>query len=221
MKAAKDAPKGVTALALEINAIHGLLHSIQLIAYELDGEQINSTLQQQHINACIQPLEKIKAMLDKYDTSGETSRVRKATKILRWPFSTAETKALLDELSRHKATLSLALTRDQGSGFLQIMSTQNAIRTEIRDIRTEMNARREIETRISLDERKEKILDWMSDLTPEKNQQMSLKLRQPNTGLWLTEGEEFSGFLKVPHSSLWCYGIPVSIFELIKCSFET
>ncbi|KAL9035014.1 MAG: hypothetical protein Q9180_005089, partial [Flavoplaca navasiana] len=37
---------------------------------------------------------------------------------------------------------------------------------------------------------------------------MSLKLRQPQTGLWLTEGEEFSNWLNTAGSGLWLYGIP-------------
>lgn len=37
---------------------------------------------------------------------------------------------------------------------------------------------------------------------------MSLKLRRPGTGVWLTESDDFKRWLNTPHSKLWLRGIP-------------
>ncbi|KAL8881354.1 MAG: hypothetical protein Q9198_001432 [Flavoplaca austrocitrina] len=101
--------------------------------------------------------------------------------------STSEAKSLVEEIGRHKSTLSLALKADEISGLLQILSGQTGLSEGIREIKGELNQRREAEMRIQMSEERRKILDSFGTTIPEKNHDMSLKLQQPQTGLWLTE----------------------------------
>ncbi|OBT84786.1 hypothetical protein VE02_06923 [Pseudogymnoascus sp. 03VT05] len=49
---------------------------------------------------------------------------------------------------------------------------------------------------------------WLSAPDPSINYQKAIKLRQPNTGLWLLEGEVYSKWKRNASSFTWLYGIP-------------
>ncbi|KAH7386811.1 hypothetical protein DE146DRAFT_759229 [Phaeosphaeria sp. MPI-PUGE-AT-0046c] len=53
-----------------------------------------------------------------------------------------------------------------------------------------------------------KIRKWLSAPDPSTNYQKALKLRQADTGLWLTESDAYTGWKRVATTPLWLYGIP-------------
>ncbi|KAL8864451.1 MAG: hypothetical protein Q9198_009853, partial [Flavoplaca austrocitrina] len=208
-KAVRNAPEEIRSLSEEIGALNGLLHRVQLLAREVEGQPVETSIQAYGLDSCHKTLDKIKIILDKHEGPATAKATMETVKRrLKWPFSTSEAKSLVEEIGRHKSTLSLALKADEISGLLQILSGQTGLSEGIREIRGELNQRREAEMRIQMSEERRKILDSFGTTTPEKNHDMSLKLRQPQTGLWLTEGEEFSNWLNTAGSGLWLYGIP-------------
>ncbi|KFY18095.1 hypothetical protein V492_00149 [Pseudogymnoascus sp. VKM F-4246] len=58
------------------------------------------------------------------------------------------------------------------------------------------------------DEKLVKIRQWLSAPDPSTNYQKSIKLRQPDTGIWLLEGEVYSKWKRDTPSFVWLYGIP-------------
>lgn len=50
------------------------------------------------------------------------------------------------------------------------------------------------------------ILKWLSPIDPSVNLNASLRVRQPNTGLWFLESQDFAEWIKSPHT-LWLHGI--------------
>ncbi|KAL8723847.1 MAG: hypothetical protein Q9181_007140, partial [Wetmoreana brouardii] len=208
-RAVRNAPEEIRSLSEEIGALHGLLHRVQLLASELEGQPLQTSIQAYGLHSCQKTLEKIESILHKYDASTTPSRTVYAVKRrLGWPFSISEAKSLIEEICRHKSTLGLALKADEMSGLLQILANQTGLSQELHEIKHELLQRREAETRIQMDEECRKILDSLGTTTPERNHEMSLRLRQPQTGLWLTEGGEFCNWLDTPGSGLWLYGIP-------------
>lgn len=48
---------------------------------------------------------------------------------------------------------------------------------------------------------------FIRNFDPEQYQQNFIKLRQPGTGIWLTDGSEFKQWMTSRNGQLWLYGI--------------
>ena len=209
IKSVKEAPKEIAALSSEIGALYGILHRVHLIAYQLEAERFDSAIQKHYIDSCYLTLEKVKKMLDIYETLNTDRRSVDAMKRrLKWPFTVPEAKSLIGEIERHKAALGLALTADGMKGLLTALSRQNELQNGVDEIRHQLRQRREADTRIAIDRHRQKVLDSFGPCNPGKNHRMSLKLQYPGTGIWLTEHDDFKRWLHTPHSKLWLPGIP-------------
>ena len=209
IKSVKEAPKEIAALSSEIGALYGILHRVQLIACQLEGESFDPASQEHLIHSCCLTLEKVKTMLDKYETHNTDRRSVDAMKRrLKWPFTVPEAKSLITEVERHKAALGLALTADGMTGLLAALSNQNELQNGVDEIKHQLRRRREADNRIAIDRHRQKVLESFGPCNPDKNHRMSLKLRYPGTGIWLTEHDNFKRWLHTPHSKLWLPGIP-------------
>ena len=207
VKAVKGAPNELSALTAAMGALSGILHNLSLVACQLEGESFDTTIQANHIHSCLETVDKVKIILDKFDapTGGHSMTKMKR---LRWPFSVSEAKDLCAEIEGHKTTLSLALTADGLSGLLLALSRQKDLQSGIDGIKSEIQQKREIETRIAVTKERRKVLDWIQPYDPHQNHNMSLRLRHPGTGLWLIESDDYKSWLRRPNAKLWCYGIP-------------
>jgi hypothetical protein len=58
-----------------------------------------------------------------------------------------------------------------------------------------------------LDEERLKMLRDLGDVNPRKWQDSNIRLRQPGTGVWFTDGPEFKSWLSTDESKLWINGI--------------
>ena len=207
VKAVKGAPNELSALITAIGALSGILHNLSLIASQLEGESFDSTIQANHIHSCLQTVDKIRSILDKFDSSIEGHSM-KTMKRLKWPFSGTEIKDLCTEIEGHKTTLSLALTTDGLSGLLQTLSRQKDLQSGINGIESELKRKHEVETRVAITKERRKVLNWIQPYDPHQIHGMSLRLRHPGTGLWFMESDEIKSWLRCPGARLWCFGIP-------------
>ncbi|KAK2754802.1 hypothetical protein FQN54_006695 [Arachnomyces sp. PD_36] len=208
----KDAKKDVQSLANEIRALAGILHNLSLTASALEDEDFDPNLRMHHINACRHTLMHIDKRLSKArkDLTG-SSKFAAIQRKLKWPFSTAETKELLEELARHKDTISLAVSADSMDAILRCLTRQEDIDNKMDDMRTGVKKVMAISTRIELDRKRQRVLDFFMKVNPQPSFETSRELRHPMTGLWLTESEMFKSWLrteKTGNSRLWLSGIP-------------
>jgi hypothetical protein len=60
------------------------------------------------------------------------------------------------------------------------------------------------------------MLDFLGKVDPRKWQESNIRLRQPGTGVWFTDGYEFKDWLSTEQSKLWIHGI--GNVALIRCS---
>lgn len=209
IKGVKDAPKEIVTLSSELSLLYGMLNRLQLVVSQLEGETFDSAVQIHHIHSCYLTLEKIKKLLDKFDTSSlEDQKLERMKRRLKWPFSISDAKCLVTEIERHKSAIGLALAADGMSGLLLALSRQADMSKDVQDIKLELRQRRETEIRVAIDEERQKVLNSIGPIGPHDHHEMDLKLRHPLTGLWFTEGDDFRTWLDNPDAMLWLYGIP-------------
>ena len=108
IKDVKDAEKTVEKLVEEVNNLSGVLHSLNNVVERLEEERqdIDPSTQIHYIESCYKTLMKIQGHFDEAVPATPMSRGDK----LRWPLKKSQTKDLLLELERHKATMTLAMT---------------------------------------------------------------------------------------------------------------
>jgi hypothetical protein len=119
IKEAKGAAKEIQSLLEEADDLFATLHKLELVVSRYEDHSFDSTVVAKRIRSCQVLLEKIKARLDRADPQNTHlskpsihQRALAIRKTLIWPFTSIETKALREELTQHKTTLSLTLETD-------------------------------------------------------------------------------------------------------------
>lgn len=208
-RAVKDARSDVQTLADEINGFITILRSLEALALDLEseGNTFDRTLSTHDLFEINKILAKVDQRVKKATDSFSRSKLEGVVRQLKWPFSVSETKELLNDLSRHKATITLALSADSIHTMQMSLSKTKLLATEVSKM-AEVVRRVEINTQIAVEYKQERILDFFMKLSPQINLETSIKLRHPMTGLWLTDSPSFSYWLESPGSKLWLSGIP-------------
>ena len=207
IKAAKGAEKSIANLSTEITHLYGVLNSLHLVASRFESEDFDDSIhersiQMDHIHACYSTLDGIRSILSKDDPSTAGSKMDSARRRLHWPLSESKTKALVDDVGRHRQTLALALSADTMAALLKSLSLQRDMSNGIEDIKTHMIAS-------SLSETRGKVLRWFTQkVNPQRNYFAALRLRQMGTGRWICENEIFKTWISSNSSKLYLCGIP-------------
>ncbi|KAF4951699.1 hypothetical protein FSARC_12850 [Fusarium sarcochroum] len=210
---ASGAKEDVHRLTEEINAFSTVLRSLQALAIELETEKqpYEPTLRVQHLGDCQRMFERIRKRVKKAaDEFDNPSKWQGLTRQLKWPFSSSETKDLLSDISRYKDTISLATSADTMRQLQTSLSQQVKHQEKAEKLLQDTHKKVEITTAISLDTKKQGILDFFMqpDLNPQPNLKQSISLRQATTGNWLLDSEELKDWFDKPGSHLWLNGIP-------------
>ncbi|KAL9595941.1 MAG: hypothetical protein Q9219_006132 [cf. Caloplaca sp. 3 TL-2023] len=181
------------------------------------GQTSQATLEiPEFIYECQRTLEEIQNILRGFarsstsETDHKMSRYKLSTlqqlksKDLSWPLSKSKTLGLMQKLERHKNTCTLALTGCGLSDIHKIImesARSNACLAKIR-------AQQEKIIEFQLNEKEEKILEWLSPVNPTIKHRTFRRERHPGTGTWLFDLPEMTHWLENPTGALWIYGIP-------------
>lgn len=140
------------------------------------------------------PLELLRQELVTLDD--ELVKWRKRKSIL-WPFTKKDIEERIKAIERQKTSLILALVDDQGKISRNIRNDVSAMRIDIGEIRS------------SAEQHKHRaILDWLAGVDYINQQNDFIGRRQPGTGQWLLESEEFRTWIATENKTLFCPGIP-------------
>ncbi|KAK7967901.1 uncharacterized protein PG986_002178, partial [Apiospora aurea] len=198
-RSAKNAGSESRRLADEVNLLGGTLSSLARLADALKHDAFENKFRMHHIEACNDTLVEIQDSLKKY-----SSDITKTKRVM-WPFTVRRVEELIKDLSRHKETITLALSANSMEAMVQLLADQQGHHAEtvaaIKDTTR-------ITSRIHEDMERRKVLNYYLQYNPQSNYDMSLRLRHPGTGRWLTRLPEFQHWLSVPNSMLWLKGIP-------------
>ncbi|KAL9119191.1 MAG: hypothetical protein Q9187_004254, partial [Circinaria calcarea] len=208
----KDAKKQISALLQETSNLGGVLRSLEMLARQFETEQLQTQFQTHHINACFTTLDRLDKLLGGHNPSKTPNMLKSLKHKLSWPLSKSDAEEFLEELERHKSTLSLALEADGFSALLQAISRHDtSVRSDIKDIKgdlVKLHSRYDIAEEFVTSHHQQKILDFFGRVDPRKHQRSNLGLLHPGTGLWFTEGEDFKLWYREKNAKLWITGIP-------------
>ncbi|KAK1570094.1 uncharacterized protein LY79DRAFT_527521 [Colletotrichum navitas] len=205
IKSVKNAEKEIADLCKEVNMLGGAVSMLSRLArgFETENEPPIVSFRMHHIEGCSRILTEISNKMKKLE-EGPRSKIKR----LIWPFTSATTKEMIAELSRHKQNVNLALSAQSMDILLRCLAKEEDRQRSIAEVMADVQKTREIVVRISVDSRRQKILDFFLGYNPQPNFEMSIKLRHPRTGLWLEALPSFQNWLLNPGSRMWLTGIP-------------
>ncbi|KAI0909632.1 ankyrin repeat-containing domain protein [Ustulina deusta] len=244
IKDVREAPKEAKDLLDEVKQFSVLLHQLSLVARELEittmaGEealQDSPNLQWHYVYDCQTILNRVQIGLrqatDDLKCSSTFTKIRSR---LKWPFSSDDTKEMIQTIQRHKQTINVALSANSYSRLAICLSRQEAaakchegINKRLGAIQYTVKEILEIDTKVFLNERRKRVLDFFTKFAnPWHDFEMVQSLRHPLTGLWFTESDDFKEWRATPGSKLWVTGIPgagksvlagLVIYECLKLS---
>jgi len=205
----KGAKQEITNLATEVRDLSGVLHNLSLLAASLENCTQETVFRLHHVNSCRQSIIDVQSKLSKEVESLERPKTGKSiARRLLWPFTSTETKSLLSDISRHKNTMTLALAADNMKAMMKCLSNLSGLDRKVSDIQDDIREAKEIATTIAMNEKRKEILDFFLIVNPQPSLDVSLRLRHPLTGLWLTDSEPFRHWIESPNAKLWLSGIP-------------
>ncbi|UPK97329.1 hypothetical protein LCI18_008264 [Fusarium solani-melongenae] len=215
VKSFKGARKEVEDISREIKNLSLVLHRLSFVAITLeetlssDETGVSSNITLHHLYGCQELLTRLRKRLGGAESDiGSESHFRRIQGQLKWPFSSDETKGILQDLERQKQAIDLALAADSLKSLTLLLSRQSAANSDISQLKEDVKHILDIETRVVLDEKKRVVLGFFTKANPYSEFATNRGLRQGLTGLWLTQGPEFEEWYRTPGSKLWCSGIP-------------
>ncbi|CAH0044469.1 unnamed protein product [Clonostachys solani] len=213
-KEVKGSQKEVGDLLNEVKNTSLLLHNLSLIAYDLEsgavpGQTRGPNLKLEHLNDCRNLLRRLESGLTGAKEGFELpSRLDRLQARLRWPFSASEMKEMIESLRNQQRFINTSLTADSITQLAACLSQQQDTAGRVKELQATTSQILDVQTKIQLDERRDRVLEFFLMANPQSEFEMSKKLRHPLTGLWLTEGEDFHRWYNDPGAKIWLNGIP-------------
>ncbi|SLM39321.1 P-loop containing nucleoside triphosphate hydrolase [Lasallia pustulata] len=230
--AAKDAPWELSKVNAEMKSLRNVLQTLQPLAEQAEFASPSAGTRlptlallcgpRGLLNCCLDEVRRLDERLENPSWSDSFGPKKKAfIQALRWPLNKAETMKVLDDVSRYRNILNLAITADQTTLTLEIqklsiltndivLGTQRDV-CLIKDLASDMHAdvqsTKSITLGIQLGTEREKIHRWLSAgaLDPSINQNRASRSRQANTGLWFVKSETFT-YWKASSALVWLHG---------------
>jgi hypothetical protein len=112
------------------------------------------------------------------------------------------------EVQRYKQIIDTALAVDSLVKLNLCLSQQSEIQNKLDGVQQTTEKILDIQVKIVLDAKRDKVVKDFGKVNPRQEYETNRKLRHGLTGLWLTQGVEFSDWYSTPGAKLWCSGIP-------------
>ncbi|KAA6411304.1 MAG: hypothetical protein FRX48_04584 [Lasallia pustulata] len=224
--AAIDAPWELAKVNAEMKSLRSVLQTLQPLAEQAEFASPSAGTRlptlallcgpRGLLKCCLDEVRRLDEQLKNPSWSDNFGPKKKAfIQALRWPLNKAETTKALDDVSRYRNILNLAITADQTTLTLEIqklsISTNDiVVGTQrdvclIKDLASDMHA--DLQSTKSITLEREKINWWLSagGPDPSTNQIRASRSRQADTGLWFLQSETFT-YWKASSALFWLHG---------------
>ncbi|TRX89974.1 hypothetical protein FHL15_009075 [Xylaria flabelliformis] len=139
--------------------------------------------------------------LDGTQSIVQMTHVADATRLLE------EIQARLNKPKPNHQVIGLALQADSSSNLVNLLNNGEDIKARLSSIHLGVE-NLQILTRVKVDGKRQRIRDYFLKANPQPNLDTSIKLRHPNTGVWLITSLQFQKWIKKAGSRMWLGGIP-------------
>ncbi|KAF4953124.1 hypothetical protein FGADI_6274 [Fusarium gaditjirri] len=205
-------------LVREIRSLSVILHNLSLVAFDLEEAESSQpiatqeprpVLQPHHLHDCHQLLRRLETGLARTEASlnSDSGRQRLQAR-LKWPFTSTESKGMVQDIQRYTQVIHTALAADSLAKLKYCLSRQAEVKGGLDKISRTMERILDIQVKITLDTKRNQVLRDFGQVNPRGEYEINRKLRHGLTGLWLTQGPDFDCWYSTPASRLWCSGIP-------------
>nr|RBQ87558.1 hypothetical protein FVER53263_13571 [Fusarium verticillioides] len=195
-----DAPTSLRTILIEVSTLKSVLENLEFISR---CETFTTTLQNglaasdgpiEGCRVAMVALEKLfpKQSLHNRQNASKRQRVQATFATLAWPLKQGQVQDLLQQISRHKEDIKLALTTEVTKDIKDIKAASG----EIRSILTE--------------EQRYRVCNWLTSTDPSPIHNRSRKLYEDGTGSWMLRSQHWAGWLASSTRCLWVHGIPGS-----------
>ncbi|CVL06960.1 uncharacterized protein FMAN_12051 [Fusarium mangiferae] len=195
-----DAPTSLRTLLIEISTLKSVLENLEFIS-KCDtftpAVQNRLTAFDGPIEGCraaMTALEKLfpKQSLRNGQNTSKRQKVQATFATLAWPLKQGQVQELLQQISRYKDGIQLALTTEATKDIKDIKAASE----EIRSILTE--------------EQRYRVCNWLTSTDPSPIHNRSRKLYEDGTGSWMLRSQNWTDWLASRTRCLWFHGIPGS-----------
>ncbi|XP_014551953.1 hypothetical protein COCVIDRAFT_30600 [Bipolaris victoriae FI3] len=201
----RDAPKDRAKYAIEASNVHNLLTSLRFL---LEEKNANVPWYKAVCDLGVQngPLDQFRQALETLQSKiTDGGRLKKVVEALVWKFKREEIASILDQIERLKNLVGIALQVDHLSKLSQaIKGDTDFIRTCVSATKSGVDQIRQDQA----DEKRRKIVEWISPTNYPAQQSDIIARRQEGTGKWFLGAPEFARWLGEPKGTLFCPGIP-------------
>jgi NACHT domain len=231
----KDAPAELRAILIEAGSVKCVLEVIELLdaSGELDSDHHNLDIlgKLQHpLEGCKAALKSLEALFPPQpDNPARAKRKKPALSLttLAWPFKREKALKFLEEIARHKSTITLGLTTDaawvrihghqETQAYFHFVSSQDLkyIRKNVEKIGEAITSERpkllywsNPLMLISLPEADmAKVLKWLVTTDPSSVHDNACALHEDHTGQWLANSPEYADWKSGRSRFIWLHGI--------------
>ncbi|KAI3576663.1 hypothetical protein IWW34DRAFT_870945 [Fusarium oxysporum f. sp. albedinis] len=195
-----DAPTSLRAVLIEVSTLKSVLEGLEFLSKcetftpALENRLAASDGPIEGCKAAMTALEKLfpKQSLQNRLNASKRQKVQATFATLAWPLKQGQVQDLLQQISRHKDGIQLALTTEITKDIKDI----KAVSEEIRSILT--------------GEQRHRVYDWLTSTDPSPIHNRSRKLYEHGTGSWMLRSPYWTDWLASGVRYLWVHGIPGS-----------
>ncbi|KPI38988.1 Ankyrin-3 [Cyphellophora attinorum] len=204
VKDIKHAKADHARLSSEASQLYGLLLDLQyrVEATSVDDSCLNKFKLLAQENGPIQQMQNsLEEILKQLPGPGKGERF--IAKVM-WPWNKKDADEVLQRIERVKSIVHCAILGDLTAMVTVVHQNINDLTEQVKtlDLRTvDLKSR-------SIQDQQHKIAQWLKIPDPSTNYYSALQKRQPGTGLWLLEAEQFGQWLSDTTSLMWLHGIP-------------
>lgn len=199
IQTARDYKDDLRVILVETSALKVLLENLEYLS-ECDDDLSTAldslTCKGGVIEDCGRALTELKELFPREDavsqesSGGKREKAKAALRVLAWPFKESKAKHLLDEITRHKLTITTAVITGSAQDIKSIKKTTE----KMHDMLTEAQ--------------RQEVFKWLVQTDPSSIHNHARECYEPETCDWIFRLAAWTEWLEGRSRCLWVHGIP-------------